>query len=70
MMTQNWVNIGLDNGFVAWQHKAITWINVDVSIIKSSDIRLRAISQEIHQASINKINLKKKFIQTSQGPMS
>ena len=30
-MPQNFtdVNIGLGNGFVAWRHQAITWVNVN-----------------------------------------
>ena len=37
---------------VAWRHQAITWTNVDLSSIRSSDIHLRAISQEIPQPSV------------------
>ena len=36
---QIWVNIGSGNGF--------TWTNVDSSSVKSSDIHIRAISQEM-----------------------
>ena len=38
--------------------KAITWTNVDWSSVKSSDIHIRAISQEMPQPSITKIYLK------------
>ena len=37
---------------------AITWTNVDRSSVKSSDIHIRAISQEMPQPSIIKISLK------------
>ena len=37
---------------------AITWTNVDWSSVKSSDIHIRAISQEMLQPSITKICLK------------
>ena len=42
------------------QHQAITWINVDFSVVMASDIQLRAISQEIPQPSVTvtKISLK------------
>ena len=41
-----------------WRHQAITWTNVDLSSVRSSDIQLRAISQDIHQPSIIKISMK------------
>ena len=44
----------------------------DLSLVKSSDIHMRAISQEIPQPSTTKISLKTaymKFNQTSQGPV-
>ena len=40
------------------QHHAITWTNVDWSSVKSSDIHIKAISQEIPQPSVTKICLK------------
>ena len=43
---------------VAWRHQAITWTNVDWSSVKSSDIHIRVISQEMPQPSITKIRLK------------
>ena len=46
-----WVNIAVG-------HQAITWINVDLWSVWSSDIYLRVISQEIPQQSISKIGLK------------
>ena len=58
MMTENWVNIGLGNGLLPWRHQAITWTNVDWSSVKSSDIHIRAISQEMPQPSITKFRLK------------
>ena len=42
---------------VAWQHQAITWTSVDWSSVKSSDIHIWAISQEMSQSSITKICL-------------
>ena len=51
---QHWLRLWL----VAWQHQAITWTNVDWSSVKSSDINIRAISQEMSQPSITKICLK------------
>ena len=43
---------------VAWWHQANTWTNVDWSSVKSSDIHIRAISQEMPQPSIPKMGLK------------
>ena len=43
---------------VAWRHQAITWTNVDWSSVKSTDIHIRAISQEMPQPPITKIYLK------------
>ena len=51
MATEIWVNIGSDN-------PAITWTNVDRSSVKSNDIHIREISQEMPQRSITKICLK------------
>ena len=44
----------------AWagRRQAITWINVDLSSVRSGGIHLRAISQEMHQLSIIEFNLK------------
>ena len=41
-----------------WRHQAITWTNADWSSVKSNDIHIRAISQEMPQPSIIKIYLK------------
>ena len=38
-----------------WWHQAITWTNVDLSSVRSSDIHFRANSQEIPEASIIKL---------------
>ena len=52
------VNIGPGNGLVpSIGHKAIAWANVDISV-RSIDIHLRAISQNIPQPSINNISIK------------
>ena len=60
--------------YVNWRHQAITWNNVEWSSVKSSEIHIRAISQETPKPSLTKICLKikhfLKFIQISQGPMS
>ena len=40
------------------RHQAITWTNVDLSSLRSSDVHLRAISLEISQPSVTKIILK------------
>ena len=50
MATEILVNIG--------RHQAITWTNVDWSSVKSSDIHITAISQEMPQQPIFKICLK------------
>ena len=51
---QHWIRQWL----VAWRHQVITWTNVDWSSVKSSDIHIRVISQEMPQPSITKIHLK------------
>ena len=45
-----------------WQHQAITWTNIDWSLVKSSDSHIRAISKEMLQPSITKIGLKITYI--------
>ena len=40
------------------RHKAITWTNVDLSSLRSSDVHLRAISREISQPPVTKISLR------------
>ena len=55
---QHWFRYWL----VAWRHQAITWTNVDLSSLWSSDVHLRAISLEISQPSATKINLKIIFL--------
>ena len=47
---------------VAWRHQAITWINVEVSALRSSDVHLKAISLEISQPSVTKISVKIIFL--------
>ena len=51
---QHWLRQWL----VALRHQAITWTNVDWSWVKTSDINIRAISQEMPQPSIPEICLK------------
>ena len=43
---------------VAWWHQAITWTNVDWSLVKSSDIHIRTISLGMPQPPITKICFK------------
>ena len=44
-----------------WRDQAITWTNVDWSSVKSSDIHIRAISQEVPQPSITKLKIRSKI---------
>ena len=55
MVTEIWVNIAVGQ-------QAITWTNLDSSSVKSSDIHIRAISQEMSQTPITKIHLKLTFL--------
>ena len=48
------INIGSGNGLLP---DGTTWTNVDWSSVKSSDIHIRTISQEMPQPSITKIRL-------------
>ena len=58
---QRWLGYWL----VAWQHLAITWTNFDLYPEKSSDKNHpRAISQEISQSSISKMNTKISYLIT------
>ena len=43
---------------MAWCHRTITWINADLSSVRSQDIELRPISHNIPQPSITRIILK------------
>ena len=36
-----------------WQHQAITWTNVDLSSVRSCDIHLKTISQELLKITIH-----------------
>ena len=51
---QHWLRVC----FATWRHQAITWINVDLPSIGSSDIHLMAISQDITQSENTKFCLK------------
>ena len=53
-LSQHWFREWL----VAWRHQAITWTNVYLSSVRSSDNHPRAISQGVHQPSITKFSLK------------
>ena len=52
----------------AWQHQAITWAVVDLPSIRSSDIHLGAVSQEIPHASITEISLKIIYLKFYSNP--
>ena len=58
MVTEIWVNIHSGNGLLPDSTKQLPWTNVDWSLMKSCDIRIKAISQDIAQPSIIKICLK------------
>ena len=55
---QHWLRQWL----VAWRHQAITWTNVDQLSVRSCDIHLKAISQEVSQSQITKITLKISYL--------
>ena len=55
MASEIWVNIGSGNGLLPDSTKHLTWTNIDRSLVKSSDIYIRAISKEMPQPSITKI---------------
>ena len=64
-----WVNIGSRNGW----HQAITWTSVDLPPVRSRDIYLMKIPQEVPLSSFTEISLTityLNFIQISQGTMS
>ena len=48
----------LDNGLSSLRCQAITWTNVDLISVRSTDIHLWAMSQEIPHSTITKISLK------------
>ena len=54
----------LGHWLVASRHLAITWTNFDLHSEKSSDNHPRAISQEISQSSISRMNTKKSYLIT------
>ena len=62
--SDQWVNSLGPNDAIWWQKtgstlaQVITWTNVDLSSVRSSDILLRAISQQVSQPSITVIGLK------------
>ena len=53
-LDQNWLRWWL----VAWSHHTITWTNADNSSVRSCDIPLWAVSQEVHNISILDLSLK------------
>ena len=46
----------------AWRHQAITWTNAELLSVKSSDIHLNTIAQEIPQLPITKISMKMTYL--------
>ena len=55
---QHWFRYWL----VAVRQQAITWTNVDLSLVRSSGIHLSAILQEILQLSVTEISLKSTYL--------
>ena len=60
---------------IAWRHQAITWgISIDFASVRSSDVHLREILEEISYPTINRIGLQQlliyNFIQISPGPLN
>ena len=57
-VNQHWLRLWLG----AWRHQVITWISVDVSLVKFYDIYLRAISQYVPKLLLCKMSLKFKHL--------
>ena len=57
---QHWFRYWL----VAWLHQAITWTSLDLSLVKSSDIRLMLTSLEIPQPSTTECCLKITYLKS------
>ena len=51
---QHWLRLGL----IASWHQSTIWTNVDLSTIRSIDIHLRAMLQEVPKPSITELSLK------------
>ena len=58
MVTEIWVNIGSGNGLLSDSTKPLPELMFDWPSVKSSDIHIMAISQEMPQPSITKIHVK------------
>ena len=52
----------------AWRHQAITWTNVDLSLLRSLGIHLRALSLDNVKIPINKTRLKIAVLKWHLGP--
>ena len=65
MVTEIWVNIGSGNGLLSDSTKPLPELMFDWPSVKSSDIHIRAISQEMPQPSITKIHVKNYISKTS-----
>ena len=63
----SWV-MHINSLYVAWWHQAITWTNVYLSSLRSSDFHLRAILLEISQPSVTKISMKMFFLRFCWNP--
>ena len=71
MMTEIRVNIGSGNGLLPDDTKPLPEPMLTDHQWSPSDIRVRAISQEMPQPSLTKVHLKiTDFIQIAQGPLS
>ena len=53
-----YVNIAWQHQTITRRHQTITWTNVDLPYVWSSDIYMRTVSQEIPQPLTTKISLK------------
>ena len=58
MMSDILVNIGSGNDLAPTWRQAITWTNIDLSSVRSSDNHVMTNLQGIAQSSINNISLK------------
>ena len=55
---QHWIRLWL----ATWWQQTITWANVALSSVRSSNIHLRTISKEIPEPSITKISLQISYL--------
>ena len=62
MTTSIWVSIGSDNGLLPEDSKPLPEPMLTTHLLKSTDIHLRAVSQEVLPPSITKFSLKITFL--------